>query len=82
MRPFGQIVQALNQLQGGQFDAALPPLAGTEAAAIGAAFNRMVRELQGHIESERRAVRAGNCSCPTAANSRAGWKRISRPSAA
>lgn len=58
VRPFGQIVQALNQLQGGRFDAALPPLAGTEAAAIGAAFNRMVRELQGHIETERRAVRA------------------------
>ena len=58
VRPFSQIVQALNQLQGGRFDVALPPLAGTEAAAIGAAFNRMVGELQGHIETERRAVRA------------------------
>jgi two-component system, NarL family, sensor histidine kinase UhpB len=58
VRPFNQIVQALNRLQGGRFDAALPPLAGTEAAAIGAAFNRMVGELQGHIETERRAVRA------------------------
>jgi len=37
---------------------ALPPLAGTEAAAIGAAFNRMVGDLQAHIETERRAVRA------------------------
>ncbi|CAN5412765.1 histidine kinase [soil metagenome] len=58
VRPFGQIVQALNQLQSGRFDAALPPLRGTEAAAIGAAFNRMVGELQTHIETERRAVRA------------------------
>jgi two-component system sensor histidine kinase UhpB len=58
VRPFSQIVQALNQLQGGHFDVALPALAGTEAAAIGAAFNRMVGELQGHIETERRAVRA------------------------
>ena len=58
VRPFAQIVQALNQLQAGRFDAALPPLAGTEAAAIGAAFNRMVVELQAHIETERRAVRA------------------------
>ncbi|HSV60596.1 MAG TPA: ATP-binding protein [Variovorax sp.] len=58
LRPLGQVVQALNRLQGGQFDATLPPLAGAEAAAIGAAFNRMVRELQGHIETERRAVRA------------------------
>ena len=59
VRPFGQIVQALDRLQHGQFQAApLPPLAGTEAAAIGAAFNRMVGQLQGHIETERRAVRA------------------------
>ena len=58
VRPFGQIVQALNQMQAGRFDAALPPLAGTEAAAIGAAFNRMVGELHDHIETERRAVRA------------------------
>ena len=58
LRPFGQIVAGLNQLQAGRFDARLPRLAGTEAAAIGAAFNRMVAELQGHIETERRAVRA------------------------
>ena len=58
VRPFGQIVQALNALQGGRFDAALPPLPGTEAAAIGAAFNRMLGELRTHIETERRAVRA------------------------
>ena len=58
VRPLAQIVQALNQLQAGRFDAVLPPLAGTEAAAIGAAFNRMVGELQTHIETERRAVRA------------------------
>lgn len=58
VRPFGQIVQALNQLQAGRFDAALPALAGTEAAAIGAAFNRMVGDLQANIETERRAVRA------------------------
>ena len=45
-------------MQAGRFDAALPPLAGTEAAAIGAAFNRMVGDLQVHIETERRAVRA------------------------
>jgi two-component system, NarL family, sensor histidine kinase UhpB len=58
VRPFGQIVAALNQLQAGRFDAALPPLAGSEAAAIGAAFNRMVGELQSHLETERRALRA------------------------
>jgi two-component system sensor histidine kinase UhpB len=58
VRPFGQIVGALNELQGGRFDVALPALPGREAGAIGAAFNRMVGELQGHIETERRAVRA------------------------
>ncbi|MBX3605262.1 MAG: HAMP domain-containing protein [Piscinibacter sp.] len=58
VRPFGQIVGALNELQAGRFDAALPPLPGREAGAIGAAFNRMVGELRGHIETERRAARA------------------------
>jgi two-component system sensor histidine kinase UhpB len=58
VRPFGQIVAALNQVQAGRFDVALPALPGTEAAAIGSAFNRMVHDLQGHIETEKRAVRA------------------------
>lgn len=58
VRPFAQIVTALNRLEGGQFDTALPRLPGREAAAIGAAFNRMVAELQRHLETERRAVRA------------------------
>jgi two-component system sensor histidine kinase UhpB len=57
-RPFADIVGALNQLEGGRFDVALRALPGREAAAIGAAFNRMVGMLQQHIETERRAVRA------------------------
>ena len=58
VRPFGQIVGALGELQAGRFDAHLPPLAGVEAATIGTAFNRMVAELQRHLETERRALRA------------------------
>ena len=58
VRPFGQIVGALNQLQAGRFDVSLPPLPGTEAAAMGTAFNRMVGVLQENIDTERRAVRA------------------------
>ena len=58
LRPFGQIVTALDALQAGRFDVALPPLAGTEAAAIGTAFNRMVGVLQTNLEAERRALRA------------------------
>lgn len=57
-RPFADIVHALNQLESGRFDVSLRDLPGTEAAAIGAAFNRMVGMLQQHIETERRAVRA------------------------
>jgi two-component system, NarL family, sensor histidine kinase UhpB len=53
VRPFGRIVEALGQLQGGRFDVALPPLPGTEAAAIGAAFNRMVQVLRERIDTER-----------------------------
>jgi len=58
VRPLAQIVGALNQVEGGRLDTALPPLPGHEAAAIGAAFNRMVGELQRHMATERRAVRA------------------------
>ena len=58
VRPFGQIVNALGALQAGQFNVLLPPLPGREAAAMGLAFNRTVQQLQSHIETERRAVRA------------------------
>jgi two-component system sensor histidine kinase UhpB len=58
VRPFGQIVGALGEVEGGRFGTALPALPGREAGAIGAAFNRMVGELQRHIDTERRAVRA------------------------
>jgi len=58
VRPFGQIVDALGALEAGRFDAALPPLPGTEAGLIGAAFNRMVGRLRQNIETERRAALA------------------------
>ncbi|HEY4067930.1 MAG TPA: HAMP domain-containing protein [Burkholderiaceae bacterium] len=58
VRPFGQIVGALEALEAGRFDAALPPLAGTEAGLIGAAFNRMVGRLRQNLETERRAALA------------------------
>jgi two-component system sensor histidine kinase UhpB len=58
VRPFGRIVRALEQLESGRFDVRLPPLPGTEAAAIGSAFNRMVAQLRTHIDTEKRAVLA------------------------
>ncbi|MDE2504870.1 MAG: HAMP domain-containing protein, partial [Burkholderiales bacterium] len=57
-RPFGRITAALDEIQAGRFDVRLPPLPGPEAGSIGAAFNRMVGQLEAHIETERRAIRA------------------------
>lgn len=58
VRPLGRIVEALNTLEAGRFDVMLPPLRGTEAAAIGIAFNRMMGALQHNIEVEHRAALA------------------------
>jgi two-component system, NarL family, sensor histidine kinase UhpB len=58
VRPLGRIVGALEALEAGHFDATLPPLPGTEAGLIGAAFNRMVARLRQNIETERRAALA------------------------
>lgn len=56
--PFGRIVGAMRELEQGRFDMRLPALLGREAGLIGSAFNRMAAELQGHIDTERRAMRA------------------------
>jgi two-component system sensor histidine kinase UhpB len=53
VRPLGRIVDALGELQRGRFDVTLPPLPGTEAAALGAAFNRMVQVLRERLDTER-----------------------------
>jgi len=58
VRPLGLIVEGLNTLEAGRFDVTLPPLRGTEAAAIGVAFNRMMRALQHNMETEQRAALA------------------------
>jgi two-component system sensor histidine kinase UhpB len=58
VRPFGEIVAALNRLEAGEMNVQLKPLPGTEAAAIGAAFNRMVVGVGQRIEAERRALLA------------------------
>lgn len=56
--PFGRITAAMREVEQGRFGTQLPPLPGREAGRIGAAFNRMAAELQGHIDTERRALRA------------------------
>jgi two-component system, NarL family, sensor histidine kinase UhpB len=58
VRPFSRITHALGELQAGRFDVQLPPLAGREAAAIGAAFNRMTAVLQERLAQERRVAQA------------------------
>lgn len=58
VRPLQQVVDGLGQLQAGCFNVVLPPLPGTEAAAIGAAFNRLVSVLGELLATERRAIRA------------------------
>ncbi|HSN33043.1 MAG TPA: HAMP domain-containing protein, partial [Ideonella sp.] len=58
VRPFGRIVAALDEVQAGRFDVALPALPGREAGAIGAAFNRMAGVLRQNLENERRAILA------------------------
>ena len=63
VRPLGQIVDALNTLEAGRFDVTLPALRGTEAAAIGVAFNRMMGALQHNIETENRAALAERQLC-------------------
>jgi two-component system sensor histidine kinase UhpB len=63
VRPLGRIVDALNTLEGGRFDVTLPPLRGTEAAAIGVAFNRMMGALRHNIETEQRAALAERQLC-------------------
>lgn len=56
--PLNQVVHALDTLQQGRFDVALPPLPGREASALGSAFNRMVVAMEHNIQNERRAARA------------------------
>jgi len=58
VRPFADIVQALGRLEAGQLDVRLQPLAGSEAAAIGAAFNRTADGVAARIAAERRAAQA------------------------
>ncbi|HEU4458768.1 MAG TPA: ATP-binding protein [Methylibium sp.] len=58
VRPFRDIVGALGRLEGGELDVRLPPLAGSEAATIGQAFNRMAAGVGERIEAERRVAQA------------------------
>lgn len=56
--PFPVIAQGLERIQRGDLEFRLPPLAGNEAHAIGAAFNRMAQAVQDKVLAERKAHEA------------------------
>jgi two-component system sensor histidine kinase UhpB len=55
LQPFPIIANGLERLQQGDLAFRLPPLAGNEARAIGAAFNRMAQAVQEKVFAERKA---------------------------
>jgi two-component system sensor histidine kinase UhpB len=55
LEPFPVIADGLERLQQGDLAFRLPPLAGNEAHAIGAAFNRMAQAVQDKVQAERKA---------------------------
>ena len=55
LEPFPVIADGLERLQQGDLGHRLPPLAGNEAHAIGAAFNRMAQAVQDKVLAERKA---------------------------
>jgi two-component system sensor histidine kinase UhpB len=55
LQPFPVIADGLSRLEQGDLAFRLPPLPGTEAHAIGAAFNRMAQAVQDKVLAERKA---------------------------
>jgi len=58
LRPFPVIADGLQRIERGDLDTRLPPLPGTEASAIGSAFNRMAQAVQEKVQVERKAREA------------------------
>ena len=55
LNPFPVIAAGLERIQQGDLGFRLPPLAGNEAHAIGAAFNRMAQAVEDKVLAERKA---------------------------
>ncbi len=55
LKPFPVIADGLERIQQGDLSFRLPPLAGTEAHAIGTAFNRMAQAVEDKVLAERKA---------------------------
>lgn len=58
LAPFPVIVDGLRRIEGGDLAFRLPPLAGFEASAIGAAFNHMAQAVEDKVQVERKAREA------------------------
>jgi two-component system, NarL family, sensor histidine kinase UhpB len=58
LAPFPVIAEGLGRLQRGELGYRLPPLSGSEAHAIGAAFNRMAQAMEDKVRAEREAREA------------------------
>lgn len=58
LSPFPVIVRGLERIESGDLAFRLPPLAGYEAHAIGAAFNRMAQAVEDKVRAERKAHEA------------------------
>ena len=58
LAPFPVIVNGLERIKRGELAFRLPPLAGAEARAIGAAFNRMAQAVEDNVQAERKAREA------------------------
>src|SRR5579875_1672063 len=58
LAPFPIIVNGLERIKRGELTFRLPPLPGSEAQAIGAAFNRMAQAVEDNVQAERKAREA------------------------
>jgi two-component system sensor histidine kinase UhpB len=58
LAPFPVIAEGLERLQRGELGCRLPPLSGSEAHAIGAAFNRMAQAMEDKVRAEGEAREA------------------------
>lgn len=58
LAPFPTIVAGLERLERGELAFRLPPLPGSEAQAIGAAFNHMAQAMDDKVHAEREAREA------------------------
>ena len=55
LAPFPAIAAGLRRIQQGELDFRLPPLPGSEAGLLGAAFNRMAQGIKDTVAAERKA---------------------------